>query len=47
MTDALGILGIALFIVCVIALAATVTWLVVKLSPGDRGKGDSAADAAR
>jgi hypothetical protein len=29
----LGILGIAVFIVCTIALAAGVTWLVVKLSP--------------
>jgi hypothetical protein len=30
---ALGLLGVAVFIVCVIALAAGVTWLVVKLSP--------------
>jgi hypothetical protein len=29
----LGLLGIALFIVCVIALAAGATWLVVKISP--------------
>jgi hypothetical protein len=38
MTEALGIVGIAVFIVCVIALAAGVTWLVVKLSPGDAAK---------
>jgi hypothetical protein len=29
----LGLLGIAVFITCVIALAAGVTWAVVKLSP--------------
>jgi hypothetical protein len=31
--NVLGILGILLFITCVIALAAGVTWLVVKISP--------------
>jgi hypothetical protein len=29
----LGLLGIVLFIACVIALAAGVTWVVVRLSP--------------
>jgi hypothetical protein len=29
----LGLFGIAVFIVCVIALAAGVTWLVVRLTP--------------
>jgi hypothetical protein len=38
--DALGLLGIALFIVCVIGLAAGVTWVVVKLSPLPSGKDD-------
>lgn len=40
MEDVLGLLGIALFIVCVIALAMAVTWTVVKLSPtpGSRKK---------
>ncbi len=33
MTAALGLLGIAVFIVCVIALAAAVTWTVVRLTP--------------
>ena len=33
MDDVLGLLGLVLFIVCVIALAAAVTWLVVKISP--------------
>jgi hypothetical protein len=33
MATALGLLGLLLFIVCVIALAAGVTWLVVKISP--------------
>jgi hypothetical protein len=36
--DVLGILGILVFIVCVIALAAGVTWLVVKISPNPNAK---------
>jgi hypothetical protein len=35
--DVLGLLGIALFIVCVVALAAGITWLVVKVSPKPGG----------
>jgi hypothetical protein len=31
--NVLGLLGIAVFIVCVIALAMGVTWLVVRISP--------------
>jgi hypothetical protein len=30
----LGLIGILVWIVCVIALAATVTWAIVKLFPG-------------
>ena len=30
---ALGLLGIGVFIACVICLAAAVTWVVVKVSP--------------
>ncbi len=33
MDTVLGLLGVALFIPSVIALAAAVTWLVVKISP--------------
>jgi hypothetical protein len=44
-TTVLGLIGIAVFIVCVISLAAGVTWLVVKLSPlrspGPSPAGDS------
>jgi hypothetical protein len=29
----LGLLGVAVFIPCVIAIAAAMTWLVVKISP--------------
>jgi hypothetical protein len=36
--DALGIIGILVFIACVIALAAGVTWLVVRLSPKPSNK---------
>ena len=35
---ALGLVGLALFIVCVIALAAGITWLVVKISPAPGSK---------
>jgi hypothetical protein len=33
MLTVLGVLGILVFCICVIALAAGVTWVVVKLSP--------------
>jgi hypothetical protein len=35
-TDLLGLIGLVVFAACVIALAAGVTWLVVKLIPADR-----------
>jgi hypothetical protein len=41
----LGLLGIALFIVCVISLAAGVTWLVVQISPSPTKKKAKAAKA--
>ena len=31
--NVLGLLGIAVFIVCLIALSAGVTWAVVRISP--------------
>jgi hypothetical protein len=34
--DALGLLGMAFFIACVITLAAGVTWLVVRYTPAKR-----------
>lgn len=34
--DALGLLGFLVYIACVIAFAAGVTWLVVKYSPSKR-----------
>ena len=33
MSTVLGVILIAIFIVCVIALAAAVTWIVVRFSP--------------
>jgi hypothetical protein len=33
MATALGLAGIVVFVACVIALAAAITWLVVKVSP--------------
>jgi hypothetical protein len=35
-TTALGLVGILVFIVCVIALAAAVTWAVVRLTPSHK-----------
>jgi len=34
----LGVIGLIIFIACVIAFAAVVTWLVVKISPTTVGK---------
>jgi hypothetical protein len=36
--DVLGLLGMAVFIAVIIALAAGVTWLVVKLSPAKENR---------
>jgi hypothetical protein len=36
--NVLGLLGILVFCVAVIALAAAVTWLVVKISPSKKAK---------
>jgi hypothetical protein len=35
---ALGLVGLALFITSVVALAAGITWLVVKISPSPGSK---------
>jgi hypothetical protein len=32
----LGLIGLVIFAVCVIALAAVTTWIVVRLSPGKK-----------
>ena len=42
MESVLGLIGMAVFIVATIALAAGVTWLVVKITPtGPRKKPDA------
>jgi hypothetical protein len=38
----LGLLGILVFIACVIALAAAVTWVVVRLSPAPDARKEQA-----
>jgi hypothetical protein len=38
MKTALGLLGMVVFIVAVIGVAATVTWLVVRLTPTAKKK---------
>jgi hypothetical protein len=42
----LGLLGVALFIVCTISLAAAVTFAVVKISPSPQKKEAKAAAEA-
>jgi hypothetical protein len=37
MDAVLGLLGLIVFAACVIAFAAAMTWLVVKLSPAKNG----------
>ncbi len=44
MDTVLGLLGIIVWIVAVIGIAAAVTWLVVKVTPGE--KPDESPDAA-
>jgi hypothetical protein len=46
MATVLGLVGIAFFIVCVVALAAGVTWLVVKISPNPNKKRERAEEAS-
>jgi hypothetical protein len=38
MDTVLGLLGMAIYIVAVVSLAASITWLVVKLSPSKSQK---------
>jgi hypothetical protein len=49
MATALGLIGLVVFILCVVALAAGVTWTVVRLSPSPGSKpkpsDDSPAEA--
>ena len=42
MTTVLGLLGLLLYVVCVIAAAAGITWLVVRLTP-NRTKTDASS----
>jgi hypothetical protein len=42
MSTVLGLLGVALYIPAIIAIAASVTWVVVKLSPGTKEAAEKA-----
>jgi uncharacterized membrane protein SirB2 len=44
MDTVLGIIGIILFAIAVISLAAGVTWLVVKISPAEKADQPKPAD---
>jgi uncharacterized membrane protein len=41
--NVLGLIGIAVFIVGVVALAAGVTWIVIRVSPTPKAKSKPAA----
>jgi hypothetical protein len=45
--NVLGIIGIIVFIACVISLAAASTWLVVRISPSPAKKKAKAEAASR
>jgi hypothetical protein len=44
MDTVLGLISLVLFAACVIALAAGVTWLVVKISPSEKPDKSKPAD---
>jgi hypothetical protein len=44
MQTALGLIGFVAYIAAVIALAAAVTWLVVRLTPAKKPKPDTASE---
>ncbi len=44
MDTVLGLFGIVVWIVAVIGIAAAVTWLVVKVTPGEKQETPDAAD---
>ena len=46
MDTVLGLIGMAIYIVAVVSLAASVTWLVVKLSPSKSQKQSEAKKPA-
>jgi hypothetical protein len=41
MSTVLSLLGVVLFIVCTISVAAAVTWAVVRISPAKKPKTDA------
>jgi flagellar biogenesis protein FliO len=45
MQTVLGLIGFVAYIAAVIALAAAVTWLVVRLTPAKKPKTDTASEA--
>jgi hypothetical protein len=44
MDTVLGLIGFVAYIAAVIALAAAVTWLVVRLTPAKKPKADTASE---
>ena len=45
MTNVLGLIGFIIYIACVIAAAAGITWVVVKISPAKKPKEEPPAAA--
>jgi hypothetical protein len=46
METALGLIGLVLFAAAVIALAAAVTWVVVKISPSEKPEKPEPAESS-
>jgi uncharacterized BrkB/YihY/UPF0761 family membrane protein len=45
MSNVLGLIAFVVFIVCVIGVAAAITWVVVKISPSRKPKEEPPAPA--
>jgi hypothetical protein len=44
MDTLLGLFGVAVFVVAIVALSAALTYAVVRLTPSRRGKGEQSAE---
>jgi hypothetical protein len=47
LTTFLGLIGLVVFCAAVISLAASITWVVVKVIPADRGERKQEAASSR
>jgi hypothetical protein len=45
MDDLLGVLGLTLYVIAILALSMAITWVVVKISPSESAREQKRADA--